>query len=523
MRQLMTRIPDVKKMSLLLILGVCLLPVSARAEIKANSVEVTPFAGLNFFEKRQNLEDSPLVGGRLGYNFTNRLGIEGTWAFTRSYVDDKSLPFTRQGQFTSPINDVNITQFNLGLLYHFMPESRFNPYITAGYGVYHYAPKINNKNMSFIDAGVGAKFWMTDKVALRLDVRDNMIFDEHIHNIETTLGFVFAIGGTSAVATPVDSDGDGVADKIDRCPDTPAGVAVDYDGCPRDADKDGVPDYLDRCPGTPAGVTVDKDGCPPVKVIDTDKDGVSDASDRCPGTPAGVAVDRDGCPLDADRDGVPDYLDACPDTPTGVKVDKNGCPPVIPVASDSDNDGVVDSRDRCPATPAGVAVDYDGCPLDSDKDGVPDYLDKCPATPAGMKVDAKGCPPEAVPAHVKAEAAKRFCSKPAVLAINFDFDKSDIKSQYHDELKTVGDFLTYFPNARGEISGHSDSVGNDSYNQKLSERRAASAEKYISATFGVNPGRIATRGYGESKPVASNKTTAGRTKNRRIEANFTCE
>jgi OOP family OmpA-OmpF porin len=128
-----------------------------------------------------------------------------------------------------------------------------------------------------------------------------------------------------------------------------------------------------------------------------------------------------------------------------------------------------------------------------------------------------------VPAHVKAAAAKRFCSTPAVLAINFDTNKSDIKSEYLDELKTVGDFLMYFPNAKGEISGHTDSIASYEYNQKLSERRAESVERYISKTFGINPGRIVTKGYGETKPVASNMEKAGRAKNRRIEANFTCE
>jgi len=133
-------------------------------------------------------------------------------------------------------------------------------------------------------------------------------------------------------------------------------------------------------------------------------------------------------------------------------------------------------------------------------------------------------PPAPAPLPPKAAAAaKRFCSKPAVLAINFDTDKSDIKPQYHDELKTVGDFLMYFPNAKGEISGHTDSDGSNAYNEKLSDRRAESVGSYIRTTFGVAPGRITTKGYGETKPVASNKTKAGKAQNRRIEANFTCE
>jgi len=121
-----------------------------------------------------------------------------------------------------------------------------------------------------------------------------------------------------------DDDGDGVANHLDKCPDTPKGVKVDAAGCPLDTDGDGVPDYLDKCPGTPKGVEVDAKGCP----IDSDGDGVPDAMDKCPNTPRGVKVDAVGCPLDTDGDGVPDYLDKCPGTPRGVPVDDNGCPPV---------------------------------------------------------------------------------------------------------------------------------------------------------------------------------------------------
>jgi len=119
-----------------------------------------------------------------------------------------------------------------------------------------------------------------------------------------------------------DDDGDGVANHLDRCPDTPTGVEVDAEGCPVDSDGDGVPDYLDKCPGTPKGVTVDTKGCP----VDSDGDGVPDHLDKCPGTPRGAKVDARGCPVDSDGDGVPDYLDKCPGTPRGVPVDASGCP-----------------------------------------------------------------------------------------------------------------------------------------------------------------------------------------------------
>jgi OOP family OmpA-OmpF porin len=122
---------------------------------------------------------------------------------------------------------------------------------------------------------------------------------------------VAAAGGCGAVASAEDlQPGSAVTTFVE--------TALLY----RDSDGDGVPDYLDKCPNTPKGVKVDANGCP----IDSDGDGVPDYLDKCPDTPKGVKVDANGCPIDSDGDGVPDYLDKCPDTPKGTPVDKDGCP-----------------------------------------------------------------------------------------------------------------------------------------------------------------------------------------------------
>ena len=126
-----------------------------------------------------------------------------------------------------------------------------------------------------------------------------------------------------------------------------------------------------------------------------------------------------------------------------------------------------------------------------------------------------------VPPPVKATAVK-LCS-PTVIDIQFDTNKADIKPQYHDELKKLGDFLTQFSNAKGVIEGHTDNVGNKASNMKLSQHRADSVRNYIIKTFGIAPERISAKGYGPTKPLVSNKTKEGKAKNRRIEANFTCE
>jgi OOP family OmpA-OmpF porin len=123
-------------------------------------------------------------------------------------------------------------------------------------------------------------------------------------------------------SAPADSDGDGVIDASDKCPNTPKGRKVDATGCELDSDGDGVVDGLDKCPNTPAGRKVNKDGCE----LDSDGDGVVDGLDKCPNTPAGRKVNADGCELDSDGDGLVDGDDKCPTVPAKTA---DGCPPPL--------------------------------------------------------------------------------------------------------------------------------------------------------------------------------------------------
>ena len=335
---------------------------------------------------------------------------------------------------------------------------------------------------------------------------------------------------------PVDSDGDGVPDYLDKCPDTPAEAhgTTDNDGCPVDSDGDGVPDYLDKCPDSPdrARGFVDENGCPK----DTDGDGVPDYWDRCPDTPQGLPVDSYGCVKDSDGDGVPDHLDKCPDTPNyaAKHVDEDGC------IKDSDGDGVPDYLDKCPDTPA-IAhgdVDENGCPIDSDGDGVPDYLDKCPDTPkeARAMVYENGCPKDTdgdgVPDYIdrcptiaglasnngcpelKREIRSLF--QKALQGIQFDTGKSSIKSSSFAILDQIAKVLDENPTYKVEIQGHTDNVGKEDANMKLSEERAASVRDYL-IKKGVDEKRMTSKGFGPTVPVASNTTAAGKAKNRRVE------
>jgi OOP family OmpA-OmpF porin len=185
---------------------VFLLPLSARSEIKAGSFEVTPFVGYNFFEHSQNLENRPVFGGRLGYNFTQHFGVEGVGEYIGSHVDDKSITGSKEGQYRGPMDSVDLTFYHLDAVYHFIPDGKFNPFVVIGVGGAHYNPSINNRgDMAAFNVGVGAKYWLTDHIALRFDVQDYMvteIIQETYHNIRAMIGITFAFGGEKKTAPP---------------------------------------------------------------------------------------------------------------------------------------------------------------------------------------------------------------------------------------------------------------------------------------------------------------------------------
>lgn len=177
-------------------------------------------------------------------------------------------------------------------------------------------------------------------------------------------------------------------------------------------------------------------------------------------------------------------------------------PPAVVPPVDSDADGVRDSNDQCPNTPTGVQVDARGCPLDGDGDGVPDYLDKCPNTTKGLKVDADGC--------------VRQAQTIVLQNVNFEFDSDTLTADARTVLAGVARGMVSQPDLMVEIAGHTDSLGSDSYNQRLSDRRAASVKSFL-ISQGVAPPQLVSRGYGEREPVASNDSEAGQAQNRRVE------
>lgn len=256
------------------------------------------------------------------------------------------------------------------------PNAKVIPYLLVGGGYVYEREGLSHIQ---IPAGLGFNFRILDRAFVTWQSEYRYALEDDRNNLHHGLGFTFYLGQktppkpkTEAPAidkSEMDSDGDGITDELDLCPQQKG--PAELDGCP-DRDGDGLADYKDLCPDRPG--TIAMKGCP-----DTDGDGVADNEDECPNMVGTIA--NKGCPdNDADDDGIPNELDKCPNI--AGPATNSGCP-----EEDSDGDGVPDNIDNCPNLPG--SKNTLGCP-DQDGDGVPDSMDQCP-TVKGSALN-NGCP-----------------------------------------------------------------------------------------------------------------------------------
>ncbi len=225
-------------------------------------------------------------------------------AFGRALTDKVNLElmYTSVDHPGSGGADQDIRELELNFLRVWFRDTSWSPYFLLGLGAMNIDssdPALNFREKSgsvgmglLIDLGPGGT------VSLRSEFRLRKFFSPSgsTNDMVLMLGLQLPFGSPHAEPAPPapgDSDGDGVVDRVDRCPGTPRGRVVKANGCENDGDGDGVVDGVDLCPGTPAGAPVDGRGCP----LDSDGDGVADYMDNCPGTPAGERVDNRGCKL----------------------------------------------------------------------------------------------------------------------------------------------------------------------------------------------------------------------------------
>lgn len=399
---------------------------------------------------------------------------------------------------------------------HFEPAVALN--YTRKFGhIFHLSASYMYNNRSFANLGLG--FALTLGPVQWYLAMDNILapmMPQHSKNAHFHSGLNFVVNYKDKKIK--DRDGDGIADKVDECPDD-FGLEQ-FAGCP-DRDLDSIPDKIDNCPdefgpkennGCPwgdkdaDGVTDNLDECPDVPGPaenkgcpwgDIDGDGVTDNIDECDTIPG--PTENSGCPWgDRDEDGVLDNVDKCPDE--AGPAENNGCP-----WGDRDGDGVLDNEDRCPDVPG--PVDNGGCPYqDSDGDGVIDLEDDCPRTPG--PAENKGCP--------VIEEEEQEVLNTAFENLEFETGSDVIAASSYASLDELAALLIKKPDYRLRISGHTDNVGSDESNMRLSEKRSKAVAQYLK-NKGVDTSDFIVEWFGETKPAYPNDTKEGRQKNRRVE------
>ncbi|MCO6147433.1 OmpA family protein [Flavobacterium sp. NRK1] len=313
---------------------------------------------------------------------------------------------------------------------------------------------LDDKGNGTVNGGIGFNFWFTENVGLTVQSTYKHTFEDQTEaNVPRHMQH---FAGLTFKFGGKDTDKDGIYDKDDACPEIPG--LEQFQGCP-DTDGDGIPDKDDACPET-AGLAQFQ-GCP-----DTDGDGIADKDDACPEIAGPASLQ--GCP-DTDGDGIADKNDKCPDV-KGPK-ENGGCP-----WPDTDGDGVLDKDDLCP--------DVKGTSAN------------------------RGCP------EVTEEVIKKL--NEYARTILFNSGKSTFKEETYPVLQNMNAIFKEYPNSRFIIEGHTDSDGSNALNQTLSENRAAAVKAYL-VENGISADRLMSKGFGETMPIASNKTAKGKAQNRRVE------
>ena len=389
----------------------------------------------------------------VGRYLGNNFSVGVAGTFNR--LDKWNLPGPQPATATSELMYYGLDGMVKYSLADLVNSNKLEPFVSLGGGyTWMEQPGTELAGLATLNGTVGVSYWFNDFIGITAQSGLKNSFDEVVlvDHFQHSVGVTIKFGGK-------DTDSDGVYDKYDVCPEVP-GLA-EFNGCP-DSDSDGIQDSEDTCPNE-AGLA-EYNGCP-----DSDGDGISDNNDTCPNE-AGLKA-LSGCP-DADADGVANAQDTCPNEAGPVA--NNGCP-----WKDGDSDGVLDKDDNCP-TEAGTVAN-------------------------------NGCPEVVFPTDEEQAQLISYSR-----TINFALGKSSFKKDAISTLEAITAILTAYPKANFIVEGHTDSVSSKSFNQQLSESRAAQVVTFLT-TNGIASERLQSIGFGETAPIESNMTAKGRAANRRVE------
>jgi len=389
----------------------------------------------------------------------------------------------------------DIKNFGIGVIYSYAVNDKICPYVSIGGSYYWYKFQSENKksiffdysnggtkNSTVFDLNGGVKFNVGNGMGIIAGIGYHYILDDNIDAIKVGKYNDFALSVSLGLSInlyqeDVDSDGDGIIDKLDPCPY----VSEDFDGFE------------------------DKDGCPDE---DNDGDGIKDDVDLCPNVPEDFDgfKDNDGCPdEDNDGDGIKDVDDQCANNKEDFDgfEDNDGCPDI-----DNDGDGIVDSLDNCPNAPETFNgyMDDDGCPDELPKPVIPE--------PEVSKPKAKTPKPKS-----ESRPRENISRAPTEILLHsettFATNSSQIKSSAFTRLNEIANQMKKYPSVKWRVEAHIDKQNSSLDAVRITKQQAEAIVSYL-ISRGISGNNLQSVGMGDSSPISSNSSVYGRMKNRRI-------
>jgi len=425
---------------------------------RPQAFSISPFIGGYSYDGAQHLQTRPVYGLRLGYDFTEHWAAEGVFDYVA-------------GETTRSHRDVNIYSYRLDVLYNFMPDGPFVPYLATGGGGSTFDERNYHDTNATFNFGGGLKYFVTDSIALRGDVRQLLAFErpDIKFNWEYTAGLTFLFGGKQPATAPVAQPEPEVAPAPEP-PIEPVPAA------------EPTPEKMKYCVNLNIEYDINKADIRPQY-----HDEVAKVGDFMKKYPTTTAV-------------IEGYTDEVGSDEYNMKLSQRRAESVVNYLVDKF--GIERSRLSAKGYGKTRPSADNSTDIGKQKNRRIDAIIDC-----AIDIKELAAPPE------------RLCM---TLNVEFATDSAEIETRYHDEINKVGEYMKKYPTTTAVIEGHTDNSGGYEYNMKLSQRRAESVVNYLVEKLGIESSRLSAKGYGPTRRIAYNSTAEGRQKNRRINAVIDC-
>jgi len=501
----------------------------------AHSLSVTPYLGAYRFEGNSNVGDTFIAGLGVDFSLTDKIAAE--FSYLRGNVDLNYFHIDTQRCVTE--SNINTNIIHVSGRYQLFQKSNFKPYVTAGMGILSmntdYAERFKDdpdRHYQFqFHYGGGIKYSVNDTISIRGDLRHVISFDNLNNDLAAIVGVSYAFGPTK------------IAEKAPESQQPE--MHTDHDTHKTEHPQTHEPKHEEQHTQSDAGIdqenTPEPEPEPKEDVIQEPeakpepeaKEDVIQEPEAKPEPEAKqetqvVENPQPQVPIEKPKK----QIATVTNSPTGNIYQANQITSKTAQEDhhisqqselehlssikqmDSDQDGVTDIADRCPNTPKNVRVNLFGCAPDIDRDGIIDVQDQCPGTPPKVQVDGNGCQVKVIKTP-----ATHHEKEPRVLqiTIEFDYKSAQVRDSYHEQISKIIQLMKPLNNPQIIINSHTDNIGSQMYNINLSDKRAQNVQHYLHHHFQLPYHQMKAYSFGETQPIADNRTEAGRQKNRRSE------